>query len=163
MQPQGTLSSAPRTERKSIVSRDGLILASHLYDNRWDHLVGIWLREKQEWIGWMRNICWLHGDYLNLPIFYIGEERLETEECFVLLPWLARLKWRASGLMFLSFLSTSRRCARKQSPSFRRLVSPMGYNPMGYNYFAYEVLHGVQVMHSTNTLPVYIHRKRDRN
>ena len=23
---------------------------------------------------------------LNLPIFYIGEERLETEECLVLLP-----------------------------------------------------------------------------
>ena len=61
----------------------------------------------------------------------------------------------------LSFLSTSGRCSRNQSPSFCRLVSdvsPMGYNyfaygvklfrlwgitisPMGYNYFAYGVLH----------------------
>ena len=42
--------------------------------------------------------------------------------------------------------------------SFRRLVSPMGYN-----YFAYEVLHGVQVMQPNYTVPVSIQRKRDRN
>ena len=58
----------------------------------------------------------------------------------------------------LSFLSTSLSCSREESPSFRRYVSPMRYN-----YLAYGVLHGVQVMQPSDTVPVSIHRKRDRN
>ena len=32
---------------------------------------------------------------------------------------------------------------------------------MGYNYFAYEVLHGVQVMQPNYTVPVSNQRKRE--
>ena len=69
---------------------------------------------------WKMNFCFM---FLRLSALPRWRERPQTAMCFS--EWLGRLKCRVTGLeASLSFISTSLRCLRKQSPNLRP-VSPM--------------------------------------